>query len=79
MTHQDKVLHAAIGLLIYAFLRLWFPPMLVLFVVGTIMAIKEYYDAKHPARHTPDGWDAFCGVMAPLLAGAVEDTYVWLS
>lgn len=72
MNYRDKLFHAGVGCGITA-VGLWLDLhyLIVLFIVGLVMALKEYYDFKHPARHTPDGWDAFVGLMAPLSLGAI--------
>lgn len=75
----DKYLHAIVGILIYGFLRLWFPSGLCLLAVLVVMAAKEWYDYVHPARHTPDGWDVAAGFAAPCLLAALEDIYVALA
>ena len=54
----DKVMHFAIGTVLYAaflpFIGAWWALLPVtVFAVG-----KEIYDYQHKATHTPDVWDA---------------------
>ena len=48
-------------------------PWLGLLACAVIAVVKEFYDARHPDMHTPDGWDAYATLVGaipalPLLA-----------
>lgn len=62
MTYRDKLMHLAVGTIIYVIVSM-FSVIGASALVAVVGAGKEYYDSKHPDKHNTDGWDAYATLL----------------
>jgi len=63
----DKCHHFITGLLLFTVLQLLFSVILSFVLVASVATIKELYDLKNKATHTPDMWDAVATMSGALI------------
>jgi len=68
----DKCGHMIAGVLIYAVMMLFVPPLMALGAVAIVAVGKEIIDRMDRAHHTPDIWDAIATVALPTLIVAAH-------
>lgn len=73
MRQPDKLLHFAAWFALGYVLAAADVGLLESVSLGALLAwVKERWDKAHPARHTPDGWDAYASTI-----GALAGVWLW--